>query len=400
MDEVGVRFRILGVSGHGDRAVDQGEAGRGEVPQLSGRLDDHVHARTAQLGGRNEPQVRHPAEGIPDRLDAEQMEDLTDGGALGPDEVGRPEGKGDLLRVFGVPPAVLVEKRFGQGPSHLPRLGGRRFLRIDRVEVAAGRHGGRIDDRVAPGRRRDVAAAEPPHHAFEFPVRADAEAVPMTIDAGDARLDRQNRLCELGFVFRSCFEFGRVHVKNLRSAAVEAGIVKNVKEFCGATCVDVREPGAERVALVPVVADGFGFGLEILGFGSGRRRRPMPAAATRVAPGPKPGPATRQPKAPLVLRSPVREAAGPSAARACVPEPVAPAFARSGRTRPARARCPAPPPWRGRRAPPRPPAPGSPDRGSGKPSRIPGPTAVVRGIPPSLRMRQDARDEAFQINGL
>ena len=252
LDEVRVRLGVARLGGHRDGAVDQREARGGEVAELAGGLDDDVDAGPSEVGRGHQAEVGDPPERVPHRLDAEQVEDLADGGALGADEVAGPEGEGDLLRPGVVPAAVLVEERLRQPAPHRPRLRRRRLLGVDGEEVAPGGDGVGIDDGVAPGRGLDVAAGEAPRHALELEVRAVAQALPVPVDAGDARLQRQHRPGELRVPGRARLQLDAGRVDGGVEARVERGVVEDLPQAVRGRRVGAPELVAKSRPVLPV----------------------------------------------------------------------------------------------------------------------------------------------------
>mmetsp|Transcript_24848 Transcript_24848/g.51326 ORF Transcript_24848/g.51326 Transcript_24848/m.51326 type:complete len:642 (-) Transcript_24848:1210-3135(-) len=271
-----LRWVLVELGGHLDRAVHEGHLVDEEVAEDARARDDNVDARPAELLERDHLELVHAADRVSDRADAEEHEDLGERLAVGLDVVGAPEGEGDRLRV-GL--AVLRVGREAleeavdddEGAVHGGR--GRDGLRVEGVHVLAGREHVRVADRVAARTRDDVAAVEGRHKGAELVVSDDLlEAKLKVLEVGRERLlrhlealsleglgpgraareDRADRLEERVDLLDAALRVGRR--VDERADGVAAGGVDGVE------LVDVREDTVVVVAvdLVDVTVDRLG----------------------------------------------------------------------------------------------------------------------------------------------
>ena len=124
----------------GDRVVDQRDDVRERVAEETRDAQCHVDARPAELRTRNDREAGDAARRlVPLRAYADEGEHLGDVVALRAHRGRTPDGEADAARVLARVGQVAFEQRRGERGADLPGVAGRDRLRVDGVEVAAGR---------------------------------------------------------------------------------------------------------------------------------------------------------------------------------------------------------------------------------------------------------------------
>jgi hypothetical protein len=140
--------------------VEQRDQVREGIAEEAADPADHVDARAAQLGQRDDLDAQHaPVLGLPARAQAQQRQHLGDIVSGRAHRAGAPDADahaGGILAGLALVPADQV---VGQALPDLPGRHARQRTRVDRIEIAAGRqHMRHAARRRAARPRRDMAA--------------------------------------------------------------------------------------------------------------------------------------------------------------------------------------------------------------------------------------------------
>ncbi len=154
--------------------VEQRDQVREGVAEEAADPADHVDARAAQLGQRDDLDAQHaPVLGLPARAHAQQRQHLGDIVAGRAHGAGAPDADAHAGGVLAGLALVAVDQVVGQALPNLPGRHARQRARVDRVEVAAGRrHMGHAARWSAARPSRDMPAVQRVQQVRDLVVRA------------------------------------------------------------------------------------------------------------------------------------------------------------------------------------------------------------------------------------
>mmetsp|Transcript_25720 Transcript_25720/g.64239 ORF Transcript_25720/g.64239 Transcript_25720/m.64239 type:complete len:1163 (-) Transcript_25720:603-4091(-) len=153
--------RLVGLGRHLDRAVHKSHLVDEQITEDAGAVDDDVDTGPAELLKRDQAKLVHATELVRLGNNAEHPHDLGEGLAVRLNVVGAPQYEADRLRVLAAGIEHLALKETVDDDLGVVNGGrGRDGLRVERVDVLAGREDVRVADGVAAGAREDVVAVE------------------------------------------------------------------------------------------------------------------------------------------------------------------------------------------------------------------------------------------------